>query len=154
MIRALPPWTENLGKRVRKVPKIYLRDSGLFHALQNIRSLPELQTHPKLGASWEGLALEHILRVLRAEPGEAFYWSTHGGAELDLMLVRGGRRWGFELKYVDAPRSTKSMRVALDDLKLERLFVIYPGDKDYALDDNIEVLALSGVEKLPASLKS
>ena len=110
--------------------------------------------YPKLGASWEGLALEHILRVLRAEPGEAFYWSTHGGAELDLMLVRGGRRWGFELKYVDAPRSTKSMRVALDDLKLERLFVIYPGDKDYALDDNIEVLALSGVEKLPASLKS
>lgn len=154
MIRALPPWTENLGKRVRKAPKIYLRDSGLFHALQNIRSLPELQTHPKLGASWEGLALEHILRVLRAEPGEAFYWSTHGGAELDLMLVRGGRRWGFEFKYGDAPRSTKSMRVALDDLKLERLFVIYPGDKDYALDDHIQVLPLPAVEKLPASLKT
>ena len=153
MIRALPPWTENLGKRVRKAPKIYLRDSGLFHALQNIRSLPELQTHPKLGASWEGLALEHVLRVLRAEPGEAFYWATHSGAELDLMLVRGGKRWGFEFKYADAPRTTKSMRTALEDLKLERLYVIYPGDRDYTLDDKIEVLAFPRVEKLAALLQ-
>lgn len=148
LIRALPPWTENLGKRVRKAPKIYLRDSGLFHALQRVRSLPELQAHPKLGASWEGVALEHVLRVLRVEPGEAFYWSTHGGAELDLLLVRGGQRWGFELKYADAPRTTKSMRVALEDLKLERLFVIYPGKIDYALDDRIEVLALRNVARL------
>jgi hypothetical protein len=154
MIRVLPPWTENLGKRLRKAPKIYLRDSGLFHALQTIRSLPELQAHPKLGASWEGMALEHLLRVLRVEPGEAFYWSTHGGAELDLMLLRGGLRWGFEFKYGDAPRSTKSMRVALDDLKLERLLVIYPGDKDYALDDRIEVLSLPAVEELPGLLKT
>jgi len=154
LIRSLPPWTENLGKRVRKAPKIYLRDSGLFHALQNIRSLPELQAHPKLGASWEGLALEHVLRLLRVEPGEAFYWSTHGGAELDLMLVRGGQRLGFEFKYSDAPRTTKSMRVAFHDLKLERLFVIYPGEKDYTLDDRIEVLALRNVEGLAASLKS
>ena len=153
MIRALPPWTENLGKRVRKAPKIYLRDSGLFHALQNIRSLPELQTHPKLGASWEGLALEHVLRVLRAEPGEAFYWATHSGAELDLMLVRGGKRWGFEFKYADAPRTTKSMRTALEDLKLERLYVIYPRERDYTLDDKIEVLAFPRVEKLAALLQ-
>jgi len=148
MIRALPPWTENLGKRVRKAPKIYLRDSGLFHALQRIGSLAELQSHPKLGASWEGLALEHVLRVLRAEPGEAFHWSTHGGAELDLLLVRGGQRWGFEFEYADAPRTTKSMRVALQDLKLERLVVIYPGDKDYALDERIEVLGLRHVARL------
>jgi uncharacterized protein len=153
MIRALPPWTENLGKRVRKAPKIYLRDNGLFHALQNIRTLPELQSHPKLGASWESLALEHVLRVLRAEPGEAFYWSTHGGAELDLLLVRGGLRWGFEFKYNDAPRTTKSMRMAIDDLKLHRLFVFYPGEKDYALDDNIEVWPLAAVKKLASSLK-
>jgi predicted AAA+ superfamily ATPase len=153
MIRALPPWTENLGKRVRKAPKIYLRDSGLFHALQNIRSLRELQTHPKLGASWKGLALEHVLRVLRAEPGEAFYWATHSGAELDLMLVRGGKRWGFEFKYADAPRTTKSMRTALEDLKLERLYVIYPGERDYTLDDKIEVLAFPRVEKLAALLQ-
>ena len=152
MIRSLPSWTENLGKRVRKAPKIYLRDSGLFHALQGIRSLPELQSHPKLGASWEGLALEHVLRVFRVEPGEAFHWGTHGGAELDLMLVRGGQRWGFELKYADAPRTTKSMRAALADLKLERLFVIYPGEKDYVLDDRIHVLALPNVEDLPERL--
>lgn len=148
MIRALPAWTENLGKRVRKAPKIYLHDSGLFHALQNIHSLRELQAHPKLGASWEGLAVEHVLRVARAEPGEAFYWSTHGGAELDLMLVRGSQRWGFELKYSDAPRTTKSMRVALEDLKLDRLFVIYPGEKDYALDDSIDVLPLLAIERI------
>ena len=153
MIRSLPSWTENLGKRVRKAPKIYLRDSGLFHALLGIRSQPELQSHPKLGASWEGLALEHVLRVLRFEPGEAFHWGTHGGAELDLMLTRGGRRWGFELKYADAPRTTKSMRVALDDLKLERLFVVYPGEKDYTLDDRIRVLALRNVEGLRDTLE-
>ena len=154
MIRSLPSWTESLGKRLRKAPKIYLRDSGLFHALQGIRSGPELQAHPKLGASWEGLALEHVLRVLRVEPGEAFHWGTHGGAELDLMLVRGGRRWGFELKYADAPRTTKSMRVALDDLKLERLLVVYPGEKDYTLDDRIQVLALRNVEGLRDTLPS
>jgi uncharacterized protein len=154
MIRALPPWTENLGKRVRKAPKIYLRDSGLFHALQNIRSWPELQAHPKLGASWEGLALEHVLRVARAAPGEAFYWSIHGGAEVDLMLTRGGRRWGFEFKYGDAPRATKSMRVARDDLKLQRLFVIYPGEKGYPLDDGLEVLPLPAVAELAASLQT
>ena len=112
----------------------------------------ELQSHPKLGASWEGLALEHVLRVLRVEPGEAFQWGTHGGAELDLMLVRGGQRWGFEFKYADAPRTTKSMRAALADLKLERLFVIYPGEKDYVLDDRIHVLALRNVEDLPERL--
>lgn len=148
MVRSLPSWTENLGKRVRKAPKIYLRDSGLFHALQRIGSLPELQSHPKLGASWEGLALEHVLRVMRVEPGEAFHWGTHGGAELDLLLVRGGRRWGFEFKYADAPRTTKSMRAALDDLKLEQLVVIYPGEKDYVLDDRIRVVALRHIEGL------
>jgi predicted AAA+ superfamily ATPase len=152
MIRSLPAWTENVGKRVRKAPKIYLRDSGLFHALQNVRSLPELEAHPKLGASWEGLALEHVLRLLRTEPGEAFYWSTHAGAELDLMLVRGERRWGFEFKYADAPRAARSMRAALDDLKLRRLFIVYPGDIDYLLDDLIEVLSLPGVVRLAGRL--
>ena len=154
MVRALPAWTENLGKRIRKAPKIYLRDSGVFHALQNIRSLPELQAHPKLGASWEGLALEHVLRVTRTEPGEAFHWSTHGGAEVDLLLVRGERRWGFEFKYADAPRTTKSMRAALENLRLERLFVIYPGEKSYALDDRIEVLPLTSVETLAERIQN
>jgi hypothetical protein len=148
MIRSLPSWTENLGKRVRKAPKIYLRDSGIFHALQRIGSMLELQSHPKLGASWEGLALEHLLRVLRIEPGEAFHWATHAGAELDLLVVRGGRRWGFEIEYADAPRSTRSMRAALADLALERLFVIYPGDTDYALDDRIQVVGLPNIAGL------
>ncbi len=152
MIRSLPSWTENLGKRVRKAPKIYLRDSGMFHALQRIGSMLELQSHPKLGASWEGLALEHVLRILRVEPGEAFHWATHGGAELDLMVVRGGRRWGFEIKYADAPRATKSMRAALADLKLERLFVIHPGDTDYALDDRIQVVGLPNIAGLGGRL--
>lgn len=148
MVRSLPSWTEKLGKRVRKAPKIYLRDSGVFHALQRIGSLPDLQSHPKLGASWEGLALEHVLRVLRVEPGEAFHWGTHGGAELDLLLVRGTRRLGFEFKYADAPRTTKSMRAALDDLKLERLVVLYPGEKNYVLDDRIQVVGLRQIEGL------
>lgn len=148
MIRQVPSWTENLGKRIRKAPKIYIRDSGLFHALQGIHSVPQLQAHPKLGASWEGLALEHVLRVLRVDPGEAFHWGTHAGAELDLLLLRGGRRWGFEFKYADAPRTTRSMRAALDDLKLERLFVLYPGDRRYALDDRIHVLGLRDIGAL------
>ena len=148
MIRSLPPWTENLGKRLRKAPKIYLRDSGLFHALQRIQTLADLQAHPKLGASWEGLALEHVLRVTGAEPGETFHWGTHGGAELDLLLVRGTRRWGFEFKYADAPRTTKSMRAALADLRLDGLFVVYPGDLDYDLDVRIHALALRHVETL------
>lgn len=154
MIRCLAPWTENLGRRVRKAPKIYVCDSGLFHALQGVKSLPELQSHPKLGASWEGLALEHVLRVLRVEPGEAFHWGTHGGAELDLLVVRGGRRWGVELKYADAPRTTKSMRAALDSLRLECLVVIYPGEKDYTLDERIQVLALRNVEGLVEVVKA
>ena len=152
MVRQLQPWTENLGKRVRKAPKIYLRDSGVFHALQNIRSPAELQAHPKLGASWEGLALEHILRVLRLGPDEAFYWATHGGAEVDLLVFRGGKRYGFEFKYADAPRTTKSMRVAMEDLGLERLWVLYPGETDYALDERIDVLSLRHVELLAGRL--
>jgi len=151
MVRSLPSWTENLGKRVRKAPKIYLRDSGVFHALQRIATLPELQSHPKLGASWEGLALEHVLRVLRVEPGEAFHWGTHGGAELDLLLVRGGQRWGFEFKYADAPRTTKSMRVAVADLKLERLVVVYPGERDYLLDERIQVVGLRNIASVAGS---
>jgi len=154
MIRSLPPWTENLGKRVRKAPRIYLRDSGLFHALQRIGSMSDLQAHPKLGASWEGMALEHVLRVLRAEPGEAFHWATHGGAELDLLLVRGEERWGFEFKYADAPRTTKSMRAALNTVRLDRLFVVYPGEQDYTLDDRISVLALRNIEGLSRNTKA
>jgi predicted AAA+ superfamily ATPase len=148
MLRVLPAWSENVGKRIRKAPKIHFRDSGLFHSLQGIRSMAELRAHPKLGASWEGFAIEHVLRMARAAPGEAFQWGTHGGAELDLLLIRGGHRWGFEVKYADAPRTTKSMRMAIADLHLDRLFVIYPGERDYELDDRISVRSAAGVGKI------
>lgn len=141
MVRVLPPWTENLGKRIRKAPKIHLRDSGLFHNLQGIPDFHTLQGHPKLGASWEGFVIEHILRFLGVAPGEAFHWATHAGAELDLFLLRNGKRWGFEIKYGDAPRSTKSMSAAVESLGLDKLYVVYPGKTSYPLGDSIDVLA-------------
>lgn len=148
MLRVLPPWSENMGKRLRKAPKIHFRDSGLFHSLQGIRSLAELHAHPKLGASWEGFAVEQVLRALRAAPGETYHWGTHAGAELDLLWVCGGRRWGFEVKYADAPRTTKSMRSAMESCRLERLFVIYPGSEEYDLDERISVLPLARAGRL------
>jgi len=152
MVRQLQPWVENVGKRVRKAPKIYLRDSGMFHALMNLRTMAELQAHPKLGASWEGLALEHVLRVCNVSTGEAFCWATHAGAELDLLVFRGGKRIGFEFKFGDAPRTTKSMRMALQDLQLARLYVIYPGELDYALDEHIEAVGLAGIENIAEAI--
>jgi predicted AAA+ superfamily ATPase len=148
MLRVLPPWSENMGKRLRKAPKIHFRDSGLFHSLQGIRTLAELHAHPKLGASWEGFAVEQVLRALGAAPGEAYHWGTHAGAELDLLWVRGARRWGFEVKYSDSPRTTKSMRSAIEGLRLDRLFVIYPGAQEYELDERISVLPLAQVGRL------
>jgi len=152
MIRQVQPWTENLGKRIRRAPKIFLRDSGLFHALMNLRSLADLQAHPKLGASWEGMAMEQVLRVLDAASDEAFSWATHAGAELDLMVLRGGRRLGFEFKFGDAPRTTRSMRAAMNDLQLSRLFVIHPGEKRFDLDETIEALPLAQFTRLTESL--
>lgn len=148
MVRQLQAWTENVGKRVRKAPKVYLRDSGLLHSLLGIDTLPQLQSHPKLGASREGFAPEHLLRLLRIRDSEAFYWATHAGAEVDLFVVKGARRYGFEFKYADAPRATKSLHVALQDLSLERLFVVYPGSTDYPLDERIEVVGFAGVGRV------
>lgn len=151
LLRRLPPWFENAGKRIVKSPKIYIRDSGLLHALLGLRSERDVLAHPRFGASWEGFALEQIISLLRAER-DAYFWGTHGGAELDLLVVVGGRRYGFEIKFVDAPRVTRSMRVALDDLGLERLFVVFPGVRSVVLDERIEALALKdlhSLEKLP-----
>jgi hypothetical protein len=152
MVRILPAWSENLGKRVRKAPKIYLRDSGIFHSLQGIGSLGELMAHPKLGASWEGFALEHLSRTLHTAPGEIFHWGTHSGAEVDALLVRGGRRWGFEIKFADAPRRSRSMISAVETLGLERLFVLYPGGVDYPLDEKIEVIGLEHLNRVKKEL--
>ncbi len=153
MLRVLPPWSENIGKRLHKAPKTHFRDSGLFYSLRGIRSLAELHAHPKLGASWEGFAVEQVLRALGAAPSEVYHWGTHAGAELDLLRVRGGQRWGFEVKYADAPRTTKSMRSAMESLRLERLFVIYPGALEYELDERISVLALADARRLAGRMK-
>ncbi len=141
MVRQLPPWFENLGKRQVKAPKIYIRDSGLLHALLGITNRRDLELHPKVGASWEGYAVEEILKAL--QPDEAYYWATHNGAEIDLVLFKNGRRLGVECKRSDAPKLTPSMRTAKSDLKLEHLFVVYPGERRYPLADGIEAISLT-----------
>lgn len=141
MVRQLPPWFENLGKRQVKAPKVYVRDTGLLHVLLGISNRRDLEHHPKVGASWEGYAVEEVLKALR--PDEAYFWATHNRAEIDLVLFRKGRRIGVECKRADAPRLTPSMRIALSDLKLDELHVIYPGAKPYALADRIQVVPLA-----------
>jgi uncharacterized protein len=143
MVRQLQPWHENLGKRQVKAPKIYFRDSGLFHTLSHIRNADELLTHPKLGASWEGYAIEEAIR--HHAPDEIYFWATHNQAELDLLMMKNGRRIGVECKRADAPAITRSMRVAQQDLKLDHLHVYYPGNKRYELDENVTVEPLASL---------
>jgi len=141
MVRRLLPWHVNVGKRLVKSPKIYIRDSGLFHTLQNIRSTENLLTHPKLGASWGGYALEQVLRRF---PGEdAYFYAIHSGSELDLYFPR--LQIGFEIKRKDAPRRTRSMEICRDDLKLLKLWVVYPGQQRYPLGEAIEAIPLDTV---------
>jgi predicted AAA+ superfamily ATPase len=143
VVRQLQPWHENLSKRQVKAPKVYVRDSGLLHTLLGIRTAKDLLAHPKSGASWEGYAIEAVLNL--AEPEQAYFWATHPGAELDLLLFVRGRRIGIEIKRADAPGITPSMRVALADLKLDRLIVLYPGTRAYTLGQHIHVLPLGSL---------
>jgi hypothetical protein len=143
MIRQLVPWYANLKKRQLKSPKIYLRDTGLLHQLLGVMSEKELLSHPKCGASWEGYVIEETIRA--TEPDEAYYWATHGGAEIDLVLIKKGRMLGIECKRMDAPRISPSMRIALEELNLEQIAVIYPGRKRYALGDGIAAVPLNAV---------
>jgi predicted AAA+ superfamily ATPase len=138
LVRQLRPWFENLAKRQVKSPKVYVRDSGLLHALFGLRSEADLLAHPKVGASWEGFLLEQVLQL--AQPDEAFFWATHQGAELDLLMFKHGRRVGVEFKRADAPTLTPSMRIALEDLRLDRLILLYPGTKAYSLAASVNVL--------------
>ena len=131
MIRQLTPWHANLKKRQVKAPKIYFRDTGLLHQLLGIRSEKELLSHPKCGASWEGYVIEETIKA--TEPDEVYYWATHSGAEIDLVLIKNGRMLGVECKRMDAPRITPSMRIAREELNLEQIAVVYPGRKRYAL---------------------
>jgi predicted AAA+ superfamily ATPase len=151
LVRRLPPWFENTGKRVVKAAKIYLRDSGVLHALLGLRTPTEIRSHPRFGASWEGFALEQAVGLLNAER-DAYFWGTHGGTELDLLISRGGTKYGFEFKYSDAPTTTKSMRVAMADLNLKTLFVVYPGARRFELDDAIIALPLTGLLEESARL--
>jgi predicted AAA+ superfamily ATPase len=146
MIRLLPPWFENLGKRQRKAPKVYLRDSGLLHHLLGISSPRALLSHPKCGASWEGFAIEQVLRLLPTR--DVYYWAVHGGSELDLFVLHRGRRLGFEIKRSDSPTLTRSMTIARDDLKLDQLWVVYPGDKCFSLGPRIRTLPLTMAKTL------
>ena len=137
MVRQLPPWFENIGKRQRKAVKVYLRDSGLLHALLGgISDFSGVMSHPKSGASWEGFALEQALAVLGSQ--EAYYWAVHSGPELDLLLFRNGKRIGFEFKLADAPKLTHSMAAAVTELKLDKLYVVYPGDRCYSLAKGVD----------------
>ena len=138
MIRTLMPWHENLGKRQIKSPKVYFRDSGILHLLLGIKTFRELESHPKKGASWEGYVLEELLK--RNPDADPYFWATHNGAEIDLLLVEGSKRVGYEIKYSDAPKLTPSMRIALKELKLHRLTVLYPGERSYPLADRIEAV--------------
>lgn len=149
VVRVLPPWFENLGKRIVKSPKVYLRDSGLAHALLQLPGRDDLLGHPKVGASWEGLVIEHLVRWLDAER-DGFFWGTHAGAELDFLVVRRGKRWGFEIKFNESPRTTRAMHTAITDLKLERLWVVYPGSMSFPLTEKIQATPLA---ELPAELQ-
>lgn len=150
MARRLLPWHTNLGKRELKAPKIYVRDSGLLHALLSIGTARDLMAHPKLGASWEGFALEQILA--RCGARDAYFWGTHNGAELDLLLFRGGKAWGFEFKVGDGPAMTKSLHIALNDLGLERAWIVYPGTRRYLVHEKVEALPLREMASLSESL--
>ncbi|HOD82265.1 MAG: hypothetical protein BWX88_03122 [Planctomycetes bacterium ADurb.Bin126] len=142
VVRQLTPWIENVGKRQVKSPKVYIADSGLMHALLDVRTCRDLERHPKVGASWEGFAIGQVARHLQAADEECFFWATHGGAELDLLIVRGRTRWGFEIKRTTTPSITPSMRSALDTLRLKRLYVIYAGQHTFDLARNIRAVPL------------
>jgi uncharacterized protein len=149
MVRQLQPWTENVGKRIRRSPKVYLRDSGILHFMLGMRSAKDLRDNQAYGASWEGFAIEHVVRMAGSSY-EAFAWETLAGAELDLLLVRGSRKIGFEMKASETPSTTKSMRIAAADLNLERIFVIHPGSTSYELDTMIHIVALRDLKRLVA----
>ena len=140
VVRQLQPWFENLGKRQVKAPKVYVRDAGLLHALLGLTAPAALDAHPKVGASWEGFVIEELIAL--AGERNAYYWRTQAGAELDLLLMLRGRRIGVEVKYADAPSMTRSMHVSIESLKLDRLYVVYPGGEAYALRPGVEVLPL------------
>jgi hypothetical protein len=151
LLRRLPPWFVNTKKRLVKAPKIYVRDSGVLHALLSLRNGVEVRSHPRFGFSWEGFALEHAISALHAEK-DAHYWATHAGAEIDLVVLRGGKLYGFECKFSDAPSVTRSMQIARQDLDLAHVYVVHPGARTFALGEFATALALADVQAVCARL--
>ena len=154
MIRVLQPWFENIQKRQIRSPKIYFRDTGIFNCLIGIDSLQDIRNNPKIGALWEGFALEQILMSLQIRNEEAYFWATQNDAELDLLIFKHGKRIGFEFKYADAPKITKSMHIALQDLKLDHLFVIYPGTMTFPMHEKITAYHLGSLHNLDSLIKN
>ena len=150
MIRQLQPWFENTGKRQVKSPKIYFRDSGLLHGLLNLPDLHALSGHPRVGASWEGFALEEFLRIVK--PPEAFFWATYNGIEVDLFFLHRGHRYAVEAKFNDAPKITRSIQTALRDLALDHLWIIYPGEQKYPVHEKTTVCPLRDISGLTSEL--
>ena len=146
MIRVVEPWYVNIGKRLVKRPKLYLRDSGILHSLLSITNIDELLSHNKLGASWEGFAFENVAKSIAKRNEELFFWSTHTGTEVDLFWQHKGKNWAVEFKYSDAPSMTRSMHAALEDLDLSHLWIVYPGKEDYKLSQRITVRALQNIK--------
>ncbi len=142
VVRQLRPWFENIGKRQVKAPRIFLFDSGILHAMFGVSNAEEIFRHPKVGASWEGFALREVVNMLRARDEECFYWRAHTGAELDLLVVRGARRLGFEFKLTDSPRMTPSMRSAMADLRLQHLYVVHAGERTFPFTEGVTAVAL------------
>lgn len=145
MVRVLQPWYANVGKRIIKSPKIYFRDSGLLHALMSIGNMEELLVYNKLGASWEGFALESTCRSLGKRNQEFFFWGTHSGAELDLLWKDGGKNWGAEFKFTDTPASTRSLTTAIKDLKIEHAWIVYPGPDNFRISETISAISISSI---------
>ena len=150
MIRTLQPWHVNLRKRQVKSPKIYFRDTGILHALLNLPDMAALHAHPGVGASWEGFALEQVIQICGADANECHFWATHTGAELDLLIVRGAHRMAFEFKYSSAPKATRSMHTAIEDLDLDHVTIVYPGDGAYSLAERIRVANLQSLARAAA----
>jgi predicted AAA+ superfamily ATPase len=150
MARQLQPWHGNIGKRQIKAPKIYVRDSGLLHGLLSLPDWHSLAAHPKVGASWEGFVIEQVLQALR--PAEAFFWATQNGAELDLLFCHRGRRYGVEVKFNEAPKITRSQHIALSDLALEHLWIVYPGPHRYPVHERITVWPVGEIAELSGQL--
>ncbi len=148
MIRTLQPWFENIKKRQIKTPKIYFRDSGIFNTLTGINSLAQLVKNPKVGPLWEGFALEEVINCLQVRADDCYFWSTHNDAELDLLVFKQGKRVGFEFKYTENPKITRSMTVSLQDLKLEHLFVVVPGEHHFPLNEKITVCGIEKINKI------